>query len=148
MLIEVIKLSLSLNNEPLVCCIFSPSQTETTPPVPSTTLGHAHSSHGIRGRNRDLGRQCRARVRVLASLSPGFAHQLHAKSRSAWCFCGIFLRGACLITRNKHSADDLETHYILLFCQPAFTMGDNSGLAAPPCVVVQVSPGRTHLRMD
>jgi hypothetical protein len=85
---------------------------------------------------------------VRASLSPAFAHQLHAKSRSAWCFCSIFLRGSRLITRNKHSADDPETRYILLLCQPAFTMGDNSGLAPPPCVVVQVSPGRTHLRMD
>ena len=27
-------------------------------------------------------------------------------------------------------------------------MGDTSELAAPPRVVVQVSPGRTHLRMD
>ena len=47
---------------------------------------------------------------------PAFAHQLHAKSRSAWCFCGIFLRGSWLITGNKHSADDPETRYILLFC--------------------------------
>ena len=78
--------------------------------------GRAHSSHGICCRNRDLGRQCRARVRVRASLSPAFSHQLHPKSRSAWCFCGIFLRGSCLITRNKHSADDPETSYILLFC--------------------------------
>jgi hypothetical protein len=53
---------LTLNAAPLVRSILSPSQTETTPLVPSTTLGNAHSSHGICCRNRDLGRQCCDRV--------------------------------------------------------------------------------------
>ena len=71
-----------------------------------------------------------------------------AQSHSTWRFLCIFSRGSCFITRNKRTANHPETRSILLFCQPAVAMGDNSGLAAPSCFVVQVSTGCTGLRVD
>ena len=75
-------------------------------------------------------------------------HSPGSQSHSAWCFLCIVSRGSCFITSNKRTANHPETRFILLFCQPAVAMGDNLGLAAPPCFVVQVSPGCTGLRMD
>ena len=70
------------------------------------------------------------------------------QSHSARSFFGVFLRGSCFITRHKCTANHPDICSVLLFCQPAVTMGENSGLAAPPRFVVQVSPGRTRLCMD
>jgi hypothetical protein len=56
-----------------------------------------------------------AYVRALLFL-PVLVHQLHAQSKSAWCFLRILPRGSCLITRNKCSANHSKTRFILLFC--------------------------------
>ena len=69
--IELVQDCLTLNDEPLVRSVLSPSQTETTPLVTSTTLRNARPSHGICCRNRDLGGQCCTRVRARASYNTG-----------------------------------------------------------------------------
>jgi hypothetical protein len=72
-------------------------------------------------RNYDLGRQCRAHVCGCAFLSRASAPVLALGDFAVSILLARFYDGP---------------------------MGDTSGLAAPPRVVVQVSPGRTRLRMD
>ena len=102
----------------LVRSFLSPSQGESTPHVPPTTLGDDYPSRGICGRHCNLDRQRCTRVRWL----PAFfcfwlwltvrVLQAHRARR----FFRVFRPGFRRVARNDRTAEHHETRSVLLFC--------------------------------
>lgn len=79
---------------------------------------------------------------------PVLAHSFHAQPRSAWRLFSVFSHSPGRIACDKCAADHPAIWFILLLGQSVIAMGEDSRLAAPIDIVVQVPPGRPCLCLD